>query len=837
MLVRGYRDGKRYSQEVAYKPYVFLHVPPDWEDPPGVAKYKTLDGRLVSRKDFDSVWEAREFIKQYQDVSGFEIHGYDDWVTTYIYDTWHAGVDYDPSVVRVLVIDIEVSTEGGMDPGVIDRADRPITTVSVRQGRERLAFGYRDFVPEPGDEFTYIRCVDEADLLHKLLDTYERLDPDVVTGWNIEFFDVPYLVNRITSVLGEAHARRLSPWGLLREKTVTTMGRSQRVFDPIGVAVLDYMRVYKKFVKEPRDSYRLDEIARVEVGARKLDYSDVGGLNDLYREDFSRYVRYNARDVDLVHDIDAKLGLIELVMAVAYDARVGYQDALGSVKVWESIIHAYLMDRRVVVPPKPMTYEGTLVGGHVKEVAVGMHDWVVSFDLASLYPHLIMQYNISPETKVGRLDRGGVSWQDHVDDVLEGRWRHDPSVGDVAVAANLTTYRRDVQGFLPALMERMFADRDRYKREMKEAKTAALDATDPAEKRRLEDLASRLNLFQLGKKVELNSAYGVLSNVWFRFYSFAMAEAITTSGQLSIRWAERAVNAKLNALLGTDGVDYVVASDTDSLYIVVDACVRASGLPTKTEEDRKRVIDFLDRLCERVLTPAIEEAYAELAVTVNAREQKMRMKRECIADRGVWVAKKCYVLNVWDNEGLRYREPEIKMMGISAVKSSTPSHARDMIKRAISLVMTSDESSVIDFIDAYRREFSSIPLDEVAFPRGVSDLEKWADPAAISRPSCPIHVHGSLTYNHHVRRLGLEDRYPLIYSGDKVKYTYLRRPNPIGSHVIATPDGRIPEEFGLTEYIDHDTQFEKAFLDPLKIVLNAIGWRTERRAELTQFFS
>jgi DNA polymerase elongation subunit (family B) len=357
-----------------------------------------------------------------------------------------------------------------------------------------------------------------------------------------------------------------------------------------------------------------------------------------------------------------------------------------------------------------------------------------------------------------------------------------------------------------------------------------------ARKKQLEKDISKYQNLQMAKKVQLNSAYGALGNQYFRFFDVRQAEAITLSGQLSIKWIERRINEYMNSLLKTENEDYVLASDTDSLYISFGKLVdKVYGSKDATTE---QIVDFLDKVAETKLEPFIDKSYEELASLLNVYEQKMFMKRETIANKGIWTAKKRYILNVHDNEGVRYAKPKLKMMGIETVKSSTPAVCRDSLKKALDLIMNSDEKTVQEYIESFRTKFKSLPFEDVAFPRGISDLSKYVIKSKdLEIPSgCPIHVRGALVFNHLLREHKLSKRYENIKDGEKIKFCYLKTPNPARSNVVSVVS-TLPKQFDLEQYIDYETQFTKTFLDPLKVILDTIGWKPEEERTLEDFFS
>lgn len=339
---------------------------------------------------------------------------------------------------------------------------------------------------------------------------------------------------------------------------------------------------------------------------------------------------------------------------------------------------------------------------------------------------------------------------------------------------------------------------------------------------------------QMARKIQLNSLYGAIGTPYFRYYKLENAEAITLSGQVAIRWIESKTNTYFNKLLKTEDVDYVIASDTDSIYLHMGPLVET--VYKGREKTTEGIVSFLDKICKVELEKYIESCYQELAEYMNAYDQKMVMKRENIADRGIWTAKKRYILNVWDSEGVRYSEPKLKIMGIEAIKSSTPAPCRQMIKNALKLMMNGTETDVINFIQKCRADFYKLSPEEISFPRSVSDVIKYKCPNSIYSKGTPINVRGALLFNHHIKEKKLTNKYSLIQNGEKIKYCYLKKPNPIYENVISFIQ-YFPKELGLNSYIDYDTQFEKGFLEPLKVILNAIGWADEKKVTLDSFFS
>ena len=818
ILLRGYEDGKRFSNRDIYKPTMFVSSKRE-------TKYKTLTGDYVEPIKPGTIKETREFISKYDGVDGFKLYGFERFIYQFISDNYPEDqIEFDISKIKLVTIDIETRSENGFPD--VESASEEILLVTIQDytTKEIITWGTRPF-NNTHDHVDYRLCNDENHLLSSFIQWWIENTPDVVTGWNCEFFDIPYITGRLNRVLGSKLMKRLSPWGLVTQSDVVVRGRKNFVVDIGGVSVLDYMRLYKWSPGTPnQESFRLDYIAQQELGQKKLDHSEFDTFKDFYTNGWQKFVEYNIIDVELVDRMEDKLKLIELALTMAYDAKVNYQDIFFQVRLWDCIIYNELKKRNIAIPQKVGSKKDEkYAGAYVKEPIPGKYDWVVSFDLNSLYPHLIMQYNISPETLIDKRHPSAT-----VDRIL-GEEINFELYKDNAICPNGAMYRKDKRGFLPELMQKYYDERVIYKNRMIKAKKAY----EKTPSKLLEKEIARCNNIQMAKKISLNSAYGAIGNQYFRYYKLENAEAITLSGQVSIRWIENKMNQKINHILKTEDVDYVIASDTDSIYLNLGPLVEV--IYKEREKTTESIVGFLNKICEMEFEKYIESSYEALASYVNAYDQKMIMKRENIADRGIWTAKKRYILNVWDSEGVRYNEPKLKIMGIEAVKSSTPAPCRKAIKDALIVMMSGTENEMIDFISNFRQEFKSLPPEEISFPRTVSDVVKYRGRNAIYEKGTPIHARGSLLFNHHIKRLKLEGKYSLIGNGEKVKFCYLRSPNPIHENVMSFIQD-FPREIGLEKYVDYDLQFEKSFLDPLKIILDVIQWNVEKTTTLESFF-
>ena len=813
ILYRGYEDGQRVQSRAHFSPTLF--VTSNKEE-----KHKTLEGENVRPVKFESSREAREFIQQYQNVEGFKVHGYERFVYQFITQEFPDEVDYTINQMKIYAMDIEVQCENGF-PNVEEAAEEMLSiTIKDMVTKQYYCWATREFEAPEGVE-THIFW-NEKEMLNHFLGWWVENTPDILTGWNVNLYDVPYIARRVNRVLGEKWMKSLSPWNRANEREVFVQGRKNYAYDISGVNILDYLDLYRKFTYTNQESYRLDHIAFVELGQRKVDHSEYENFKDFYTSDWQKFMEYNIQDVELIDRLEDKMKLLELAITMSYDAKVNFEDVYSQVRMWDTIIYNYLREKNIVVPPrKGSKKDEKYAGAYVKEPIPGKYDWVVSFDLNSLYPHLIMQYNISPETL----------WETRhpsasVERILNQEIEIDP---EFATCANGAQYRKDVYGFLPEIMQKIYDERTIYKKKMLQAKRDY--EVSPSAK--LQRDISKFNNIQMARKIQLNSAYGAIGNQYFRYYNLSNAEAITLSGQVSIRWIENKMNKYLNKILKTEEEDYVIASDTDSIYLNLGPLVET--VYKGREKTDKSVVSFLNKICEMELEKYITSSYEELAKYVGAYQQKMFMKRENIANKGIWTAKKRYILNVWDSEGVRYEKPKLKIMGLEAVKSSTPAACRTAIRDALTVIMNKDEDAAQKFISDFREEFTSLPVEDISFPRGCNNLNKWAHPATLYAKGTPIHVRGALLYNFHNKKNKLKHKYPLIQDGEKIKFVYLKTPNKIGENVISFL-GTFPPEFGLDKQVDYDLQFSKSFLEPIKVIMDTIGWKPEKIANLEFLF-
>jgi|ETNmetMinimDraft_30_1059905.scaffolds.fasta_scaffold01952_9 DNA polymerase elongation subunit (family B) len=814
LLIRGVLNGKDYKDTINFGPTLYA---PTKEH----SQYKTLQGQYLKPLEFTSINAARRFRRDVA-TDNSPVYGLERYHYQYIGSEYPEDIKWEKEYIKIFTLDIETTCENGF-PDVENPIEELLCiTVKNQSNKSIITWGVGKFTTDRTD-ITYIECKNEKHLIMEFMKFWLKNYPDVITGWNTKFFDLPYLMNRIKFLVGDKVAQRMSPWSLIDKSEIVVRGRPQTYYKLLGICMLDYLDLYRWFIPTRQESYRLDFIGELELGHGKHP-NPYETFKEFYEQDFQKFVDYNIQDVEIVDSLEDKLGLIDLSLTVAYESKVNYDDIFSQVRVWDTLIANHLMKKNICVPPREEHQKDTKYeGAYVKDPALGMHDWIVSFDINSLYPHIIIQYNISPEKLIGTSPES-VS----VNKMLKKKVGLDfLKTQDACLTPNGAMFKRDSQGFLPEMMESMYKDRIVFKKRMLKAKKQYQKTKTPELKKEI----SRCNNIQWARKIALNSAYGAVGNQYFRYYDVRQAAGITTAGQFIIRFIERKVNDYLNSILNTEKTDYIVASDTDSIYVRFKDLVEH----TCKGKSNEQILNFLDKVCENKLEPFIAECFDELGDYSNAFKNAMVMKREVIADKGIWVAKKRYMLNVLDDEGVRLAQPKLKLMGIEAVKSSTPQVCRVKIKEAIEVIMSKEQTDLHKLVAEFRKEFMKLPAEAIAFPRSCNNVKKYRDHSNIFIKGTPIHVKGALIYNYQIQKLGLKNKYPFIQEGDKIKFIKLVPANPFKFDVISYITS-LPPEFKLQDYIDYETQFEKTFTDPMRFILDAIGWKSEPQANLEAFF-
>ncbi len=818
ILTRGVRNGKRFTERHPFTPTLFVKSKDRSE-------YTSIDGQYLKPIVFGDNSDCKEFIDNYAKVENYPIFGQTDLTYQYLSTMYPKDIDFDMSQMRIFSIDIETTAEHGFPDTENPIEEVLLITIVDNQTKEIFTWGSGEW--KPGEEtkdlnVTYTYCSDEMDLLQNFMTWWANDYPDVITGWNLELFDMPYLVGRIDRIFGDSVKNTLSPYNMTRKKTVRGHNRDLLKTDIKGIIQLDYMDLYKKFTYTFQESYRLDYIAEVELGKKKLE-SGFETFREFYENDWNRFIDYNIIDTVLVDELDDKMKFLELIITMGYDCKCNYNDIFSSVRTWDCLLYNHLLQKNIMLPQKKENFSEGFPGGYVQEPKTGKYKWVVSVDATSLYPSIIMQHNLSPEM----LAQNHKPIDCTVDSVLERKHKLKLKDADLSMAANGYLFRKDKQGFMAEITQKFFDDRQRYKKLMKEAEQEYEDTKNP----KLKNDIAKYHNFQMARKIQLNSLFGAIGNKWFRFFDERIAEAITPSGQLIIRDTGKVVDEFMNKFLDTEDEVYSFYTDTDSCYVTLDTMVD-KHLKGKSRDE---IINIIDRFTEDKLVPAINERMADLGEYMNVFQPKIEFKREAISDSAIWVAKKRYAMNVWDNEGVRYKTPKLKVMGLEIVRSSTPAPIRESLREAVALCLNEGEKELQNFVEESWQSFKKMTPEEMAFPRGCNNIEKYSSRETVYTKGTPMHVRGALVYNHLVKTQKIENKYQVIQDGDKIKFLYLKEPNHVRENTVAF-NGSMPKEFDLHRYIDYELMFEKAFLDPLNTIVDSLNWKTRPVATLEDLF-
>jgi DNA polymerase elongation subunit (family B) len=736
-------------------------------------------------------------------------------------------VVYDLSQIKIAYFDIETETEGGFPD--LRNPNEKINIIGVRISGVNYAITEKQ-VSIPNCKLILVSS--EKELIQKFFELLRKEDIDVLTGWNVKLFDIPYIIGRARLFFDDKEIQSWLPFNLMKERETNIGGTDYRLFEFPGYTTLDYMDLYKKFSGTSQESYALNFIAKAELDEQKLDYAEYGSLREFYTKDFQRFAEYNIQDVELVEKLDNKLRLIDLAVSIAYEAKIPFDVVFFATRIWGTICCDYLL-RKDIIPPIQTSYakDDQFVGAYVKDVAPGLYKNVVSFDATSLYPSIIMGWNISPETCIKK--DASLS----ADDFLRSKRKDIPnfvkqaSDQNACLSCNGSMFTNNIRGFIPILIERTFNQR-------KEAKNKMLELEKEYEHSKDVNLLPRiaaLKIRQSVKKILANSLYGCLGNPAFIYSSPELATAVTVTGQVIIRTAENCMNGYIRHITKDNDKDYVLAVDTDSVYLNLDDIITQIQQKTKITD----ITDFVDKICEQKIQPELKKEMDLLTKTLNCSENKIFFKREAIASAGMFIAKKRYALLVQDLEGIRFEEPKLKIMGLETARSSTPAIVRKKLKDCIKIILTKTPEELRQYVNEFYDEFMVLPISDVAAPRGVKGINKYSDNTKIYKTGTPIATKAALLYNSYSKKIGIDKQYAAIKENDKIKFVFVKVPNPYGMAGKDAVMGFInspPKEFNLEKYIDRKKQFEKTFGEPLDNILQAINWKLNAQVSLESFF-
>ena len=840
LYIRGYDDGKYFSEKINIKPTLYL------DDITGQSEIKSIYDKPIKSVEMENIWAAKEFVDSYSGTN-VNVYGNTNHGSQYLIENPELA-KYNSKDIKIMFFDIEVYSDniGGKFPESHE-ALCPIVSISFYDSKSKkyVVLGYprypgkddtqvwakhRSSIPkniEGGqdvlDNLSYIECQNEEDLINKFIVALNTFKPDILSGWNSGKFDVVYMYTRMKN-LGMDPAR-LSPWKKARIRAYRGKFDMEYSVTLDGISNIDYMDLYIKR-NETLPTYKLDYVAKKEKVGAKISYR--GSLNELYETDYQKFIDYNIVDTVILKKIEEKRNLFDSIYGIAYRTKSTFEDAFGTVKVWENIIadELWKINKR---PParRPPKYEGeSIPGGYVKVPQPKRYGWSESFDYNSLYPKLCEMFNISPETLVPEHEI-----MTSPDLMLHKKTDVSFLKPNETLCASGYVFRTDFEGIIPKIMRELYQERVVMKKKMLEAKQRAANGDVSAKEE-----AIYYNTQQTAAKLLLNSGYGALAQSSFLYFDNRLASSITLSGQLAIKWAEKSMNEYFNKILKTENQDYCIGIDTDSLYMNIDPLVKKFCSNMNTDQR----VDAMDKFAAEKIEPMLASTLEELKVYTNARSQQMFAKRENISSASIWTAKKRYCMLVHDSEGVRYESPELKITGLEAIKSSTPDFARDKMKELLMLILESEnnEEKCQEFIKLVKDEFMTMEnVEAIAFPRSMNGMSEYKDinSPSWSKKGCGAAPHGAIVYNELIERMNLVNYRP-IKEGTKAFYVYLKKPNRANNTHVLSFESEIPKEFGIHPAIDRKKQYEKSFLSPMKELMQLSGWEIEKKSNLNSLF-
>ncbi len=811
-----YNNGIRQYKEQEFCPSLFIHSNKR-------SDYKDLFGKSVEQINFGSIKEFTDYKKSYKKT--LNLFGDIEPKYQFISEEYADDIEYNSKQIRTFLYDIEVINiydDPKLDGFPLPQeAKVPVVGITIKDLKSGIyhVLSVVNYDPKKSkigiDEknICYTKFLTESDLLKAFVNLFVTYRPDLLIGWYNKGFDDSYMCNRIQKILGDIWLKKLSPSGQVRFSfRENKYGKMEPRVTIQGVQILDYIELYKKFLPGGRESFSLDFISSYELKDNKVQYDEYDDLKEFYTKNPQLATDYNIKDVELIHLIDNKLKLIDLVFTIAYMSKVNYEDILSPIKTWDAIIFNYLKKDMIVIPPSKQHIKEPYPGAYVHEPVPGIYDWVVSLDLNSLYPNCVCQYNLSPETII---DLSEDVNQEEIDIKILNK-EITPNK-DYIMSGSGQYFRKDIKGLFPTLMENMYSDRKIIKKQMIEVKKQNVE--NPSVQ--LTNEISRLDNIQKAIKTQMNSFYGILANVYFRYYDIRLPRAITLSGQLAIKSAEIELTNYLRTKFKAPD-DIIKFGDTDSIGISLDFIVKKLK-----EKEPKKIVNYLDKFSKKFIEPELDKIYDELASYMNVNEDFMKMKREKIIERFLITGKKKYAYMMWDNEGVRYKEPKFKVTGIEIVRSSTPQIIKPFLKEAIIKLMYNPED-IHNYIKEVKDKFLLMKPEDISFPRGVTNVNKYTTKNGY-RKGTPIAVRAAIIYNMFIKRHGLN--FPPATDGGKVRFIYTLQPNSFNHENVFGWIRRIPKREEILKYIDYNTQFDKVFFNVVKTISERAGFTILQRAE------
>lgn len=853
----GYKNGKKFHEKESFEPSIYYEINSEEES-------SGIDGTPLRKRTFETISEWYKFVNQNRDM--INLYGNIDPAYQYIAANYKKNIDYKQTDIRIWQLDIEVLSEEGFP--YPHEAKWPIVSIAIYDTKRNeylviclKGYEYDTTRLKLNTNKVQIKVVDtEKELINTFVKLNSSLKPDIWIAHNGDGFDFPYIINRMNVL--KMDSNDLSPIGKvsykyteIEDKFMSNKGEYYTSID--GISLLDNMKLYKKYVADPRESYSLSNLAVEDLGMDKLNYEEYDNLGHLYQKDHTKFIDYNITDVYLMFLLNQKRKYIDIHIRNTYKAKAAnFEDCMSPVKLWDIYIYQTLQQMNIQIPPtKTDTTKFSYPGAYVVDPIIALHKWVIPFDITSLYPHIQMQWNISPEKLVEDLtvDQWLQSLTDQeIDQFIEksnnpeqikflnslkemnsfgyainpiNRNELDervlkrliPTHPDYIMSANGFYFKKDELGCIPNLLIENYNERKAIKKEM-----AILETKQDSS---LQDTLAGMKVAEQGIKIMINAEYGALANEFFRYCKYELCSSITMNGQLIIRSLINNITKKLPEII-------IVAGDTDSCYFGFENLVRKNCKGFVEAE----IIEWINQYCKDFLQPTINETFAELAEYVGAPKNYIKMVREKILSDAFWVAKKHYAYRMVVKDDIVLKEPQFGYKGMSAIKSSTAKGIRNLLKKSIQVILT-DPTNIIDNINKSKEAIFNMTPEEIAFPKTCNGLYKYSDGKGGWIKGAQAHVKAAIVYNQYVLNHKLIDQYPIIQEGEKIRFVWLKSPNPFNSEVFGFLN-RLPKDEMIQSLIDYETIYEKAFHKPLLEILERLNLSNcvSKTSNLDDFF-
>ena len=827
------KDGRRIMTDCSYNPYIWIES----KKPSG---NKSLFNTDVIRRDFATQWDRNKYIRESGRTRVFENINCEHQFLIDMFWQDHQKDTFSQHPLKVLYIDIETYSPDSFP--IPSEAKDMINVITVYDSllAKFITWGVGKLGKQI-DNCDYVECDNEVVLLENFLNYLERDYPDVITGWNTEFFDIPYIINRLYNVLGEDAVKRLSPVrNVFKRSIMGQFGREQDKYYIKGVACLDYLDVYKKFSVGLRESYKLDAIGEYELGEKKIDYGNTN-LSSLADDDWQTFVEYNVQDVNLIVKMDDKLRYLDLLRMLAYVGCTTFESAMGTLSTITGAVVMKGREKGVVIPTfvKDTATHQRYEGAYVGEPQRGFQDNILSFDANSLYPNTMISLNLSPETKIGTItdkNADGVTIR-HVNgkvfNLKTEAFMKFVQDEKIAISKAKVLFTQSRKGIIPEIVDRLYQQRVEIKKELKTHKLALLklDKTDKKYKQTTR-LIDRLDIKQFTIKILINTVYGYFGNKHAPIGDSDIARSITLTGQAVIKQSNKILREYIHELSGDDQTDPIVYNDTDSSYISIKSIVDSLNIPFVDSEGK--VTKHVYHHAEKIENHLNREITKWSEKSLNSQDSRFVFKRECICDTGVFLQKKRYVLHVLDDEGIPVNK--FKYTGVEVVRSTIPNAIKPYVKKIIETMMSTKELSKTDrvFLDAYDT-FKKLPIEDIAFVMGVKDYDKYARKCDgyNTVKAMPIHTKAAYFYNLMLDKFEISNDFEQISSGDKIRYFYVKQPNKYGLNAIGYKY-YLPEQFRQVFEPDTEMMFEKIIFNIIERFYEAVGWKIKQPGKQVQ---